>query len=569
MKTIVSILFLTVMSVCAHSQTGTNTPTKFICGIKISGDDFPYKNLMETYFQTASDLGMGYLKIIAGWDIIEPFDNQWRWKVDLGGGKGVDYDSIAQLSQKYGISVIPTFEAGMQPLGLQKDSARWARFVYTFINRYKNSMNIQYTEFRNEPNNNNDGSGSTSTLQGDWQGTAEELVTVDNAAYEKVKASYPDIMIGSAGFITGSRIQIQLYTQKFYERYFNAKPKFDFFALHDYPKNYSYVQGTRPGDLVSQYHIFESYRKLLDSCGYADKPILVTEGFEDKPFQDTLTSLRSWNWANTNEAAVSWMESYMQALSNSKINNVTGKIITGIRTKGSIGLINNVNNEKRNQYYLVRYLSAFLKKYPVYSGRIAGKINSEDYWIEEFRDTTGSKMWAAFNPLLYTTIDDTLMPAIISKTMKYPQQMVLNVGNANSVRISKVINNAVETDTFNITNNTLVLVLDSLPVFIESLATTSVEHESENIPKEFILYQNYPNPFNPGTTITFSIPHFAFITLKVYDILGREVVTLVNSELNPGEHSVAFDATNLSSGVYIYQLSAGGFIQTKKMLVAK
>ena len=568
MKTTVSI-FIFAVTICVQSQTLTNTPTKFIYGIKIEGDDFPYKNLMETYFQTARDLSMDYLKIIAAWDLVEPLDNQWRWNIDLGDGKGVDYDSIAKLSQKYGISVIPNFGAGRQPLGLQKDSARWARFVYTFIDRYKNSMNIQYTEFQNEPNNNNDGSGSTSTLIGDWLGTAEELVATNNAAYVKIKASYPDIMIGSAGFITGSRIQIERYTRKFYKRYFNAKPKFDFFALHDYPKNYNYVQGSQSGDLVSQYHIFENYRKLLDSCGYADKPILVTEGFEDKPFQDTLTSLRSWNWANTNEAVVSWMESYMQAVSNSKINNVTGKIITGIRTDGSMGLINNVTNEKRNQYYFVKYLLALLNKYPVYSGHIGGKINSEDYWIEEFRDATGSKMWAAFNPLLYATIDDTLMPAITSKTIKSPQQVVVSIAGAHGVKISKVINGTIKTDTVSVNNNTLTLTLDSLPVFIEPLMTTSVEDKGENIPEEFFLYQNYPNPFNPTTTIRFYLQHRLYATLTVFDVLGREVAKLVDGEMNSGEHAVAFDAKNLASGIYFYRLTTPTFFQTKSMAVLK
>ncbi len=108
------------------------------------------------------------------------------------------------------------------------------------------------------------------------------------------------------------------------------------------------------------------------------------------------------------------------------------------------------------------------------------------------------------------------------------------------------------------------------PLLVKEISsTTSVEDEGENIPQGFLLNQNYPNPFNPSTTIRFSLPQRSYATLTVYDVLGREVATLVNREIDAGEHSVAFDATNLSSGVYVYQLSAGGFIQTKKMLVAK
>jgi photosystem II stability/assembly factor-like uncharacterized protein len=98
-------------------------------------------------------------------------------------------------------------------------------------------------------------------------------------------------------------------------------------------------------------------------------------------------------------------------------------------------------------------------------------------------------------------------------------------------------------------------------------------------PKEFVLYQNYPNPFNPSTTIKFEIPdvettrRVVFTTLKVYDILGNEVATLVNEEKQPGAYEVEFNLEssirNPASGVYFYQLKAGSFIQTKKMVLAK
>lgn len=103
----------------------------------------------------------------------------------------------------------------------------------------------------------------------------------------------------------------------------------------------------------------------------------------------------------------------------------------------------------------------------------------------------------------------------------------------------------------------------------EISSTTSVENDGENIPREFLLYQNYPNPFNPTTTIRFSVPRRSHVALKVCDVLGREVATLVNGELNPSEHSVVFDAKGLASGVYFYQLRAGNFIQQKKMEVMK
>lgn len=97
---------------------------------------------------------------------------------------------------------------------------------------------------------------------------------------------------------------------------------------------------------------------------------------------------------------------------------------------------------------------------------------------------------------------------------------------------------------------------------------TGVEETPYN-PTNFNLEQNYPNPFNPTTNIQFSIPKQNFVTLKVYDVLGREVATLVNEEKSTGFYNVSFDASSLSSGVYIYKIQAGNFINSKKMVLLK
>jgi len=90
-----------------------------------------------------------------------------------------------------------------------------------------------------------------------------------------------------------------------------------------------------------------------------------------------------------------------------------------------------------------------------------------------------------------------------------------------------------------------------------------------SFPKYYRLYQNYPNPFNPSTTISYSISEIEFVTLKVYDVLGNEITTLVNEEKPIGNYQVEFDATNLASGIYFYRLRAGDFIKTKKMILMK
>jgi len=112
-------------------------------------------------------------------------------------------------------------------------------------------------------------------------------------------------------------------------------------------------------------------------------------------------------------------------------------------------------------------------------------------------------------------------------------------------------------------------ILQDWGLVISESSIVGVEEENSIVPKSIYLYQNYPNPFNPSTTIRFEIPVSGLVTLKIYDVLGNEVVTLVNEELTAGVHETNFDATRFSSGVYFYQIKSGNFIQTKKMILIK
>jgi len=98
---------------------------------------------------------------------------------------------------------------------------------------------------------------------------------------------------------------------------------------------------------------------------------------------------------------------------------------------------------------------------------------------------------------------------------------------------------------------------------------TDVKLENKNIPSEFSLNQNYPNPFNPSTTISFGLPEKSEITLKVYNMLGEEVVQIINQTLDAGNHSVNFDASMLPSGMYVYSLQTNKQFLTKKMFCTK
>ncbi|MCL5029783.1 MAG: T9SS type A sorting domain-containing protein [Bacteroidetes bacterium] len=98
---------------------------------------------------------------------------------------------------------------------------------------------------------------------------------------------------------------------------------------------------------------------------------------------------------------------------------------------------------------------------------------------------------------------------------------------------------------------------------------TSIDDKGNTVPNEFVLFQNYPNPFNPSTTISYQLSAVSKVSLKVYDVLGREVATLVNEVQSPGEYVKTLHATSLPSGIYLYKLTAGNFVSTKKMIILK
>jgi hypothetical protein len=109
----------------------------------------------------------------------------------------------------------------------------------------------------------------------------------------------------------------------------------------------------------------------------------------------------------------------------------------------------------------------------------------------------------------------------------------------------------------------------SVPIEIQSVG---VENEIDfSVASEFELNQNYPNPFNPATVIEFKLSVSSVVSLKIYDVIGKEIVSLLNDFREAGNHKVNFEASKfgLSSGIYFYTLTANGFIQTKSMLLLK
>jgi hypothetical protein len=109
----------------------------------------------------------------------------------------------------------------------------------------------------------------------------------------------------------------------------------------------------------------------------------------------------------------------------------------------------------------------------------------------------------------------------------------------------------------------------NLKIDLTEKVSTSIDENLTTLPVEYALNQNYPNPFNPTTTIRYQLPQAGHVTLVVYNILGQQVASLVDGQISAGIHSVAFDANRLASGVYLYRIQAGNYVEVRKMLLIK
>ena len=181
--------------------------------------------------------------------------------------------------------------------------------------------------------------------------------------------------------------------------------------------------------------------------------------------------------------------------------------------------------------------------------------------------------WDYFNDPAYSQGDSSLitLSGICSTKVIVTQAVPNDTTGANITNY----NTAFQIDTLNVSTGSVSFYLKESPVFVEEISSTSIGGIGCVIPESFDLYQNYPNPFNPQTTIDYQLPAKAFVTLKIYDMLGKEVRTLVNENIPAGKHSVVWDGKNeldesVASGIYFCQLNVKDeFLHTKKLLLLK
>jgi hypothetical protein len=154
----------------------------------------------------------------------------------------------------------------------------------------------------------------------------------------------------------------------------------------------------------------------------------------------------------------------------------------------------------------------------------------------------------------------------VFSVVSFPAVIAANSYGYAKIKFRPDANNQTFTGTLLIDNNDSLI---NVNIRGYSNASTGIIVQSTKIPGEFSLKQNYPNPFNPVTTISFDIAKLSNVKLLVFDITGREVMTLVNNKLNPGSYKTDLNASVLGSGTYYYRLEAGNFVQTRKMILIK
>jgi aminopeptidase N len=179
------------------------------------------------------------------------------------------------------------------------------------------------------------------------------------------------------------------------------------------------------------------------------------------------------------------------------------------------------------------------------------------YWGKELADSTWN---------LGIKIEQTVNSSPSFFTM--PIEIKINYAAGDT--IIKLFNDSqIQEYTLNLPSEPISIILDPNNWLLKIVLSIVSEVKEETYPSEFLLSQNYPNPFNPSTVISYQLPVSGDVTLKIFDIIGNEIATLVDEHNQAGKYEIEFDASNIPSGVYLYQLKTQNFVKTKKMLLIK
>ena len=219
-------------------------------------------------------------------------------------------------------------------------------------------------------------------------------------------------------------------------------------------------------------------------------------------------------------------------------------------------------------------------KYKMYATLLNPNGTKDQYLVQNIQQYSYYN-YNHFQSFFYPIITDNTYFMVASYIRKSDVTKLFCLGNVpadstllgdSSLSIKSSINNGIRAG--NIAVVWIAYAKDSLSfsnVYAKriSIVISGVKNLGTGVPEEYSLYQNYPNPFNPSTVIKFAVPKAGVVRLRVFDALGREVVTLVNEHLSEGTYETSFDASNYASGVYYYELNASNYKATKRMVYVK
>ena len=225
-----------------------------------------------------------------------------------------------------------------------------------------------------------------------------------------------------------------------------------------------------------------------------------------------------------------------------------GPISDGTNDSGKKG-------EVTKRGYIMSQYSRFIR--PGYHRIECNSYPQSSIYVSAYKDSSSSKVVVV--ALNYGIRDKdqtfTFQNGHVEMLTPYVTSETRNCERENEIPVSD--------NSFSIT-----LAARSITTFVAGIST-SVKENSTSIPAPFKLFQNYPNPFNPSTQISFAVPEKSFVSLKVYNLLGKEITELAGKEYSAGEHTMIFDASQLGSGIYFYTLKTGDFTQTRKMFMIR
>jgi hypothetical protein len=215
--------------------------------------------------------------------------------------------------------------------------------------------------------------------------------------------------------------------------------------------------------------------------------------------------------------------------------------------------------------------------FTVLSEWLLNKSNSKDVWVETIANITRyikERDDYVYSILTYdeTQIKLNIYDNLDNEIYNYPLSVFIKVPQSWEFALM-IQGEAIDTlNVFTIDSGKVVLaniIPDGGVLSLFKMSINGVEDAADFIPDEIQLFQNYPNPFNPITSIQYSLRNKQFVSLKVYDILGNEIATLVNEEKSSGNYKVIFNSENLTSGIYIYTLRVGNNMAYKKMILLR